>query len=123
MTKYAVRVKQTGAYISWSKNGRGNIKQVASLDKASLFKSEDKAVEAIDDSPYLLKRGRSILPPDEDEAVWAECREDSDEEMKAKGYVPFFATLKHLEVVRVEVVVVLRPGSVEVECRLLDPAR
>lgn len=107
MTKYAVRVKKTGAYVSWPKNGSGNIKTVASLDKASLFKSEAKAVEAIEDSPFLLKRGRSILSPDAEAAAWAECGDDTEEEMKAKGYKAFFATDKDLEVVHVHVEVSL----------------
>lgn len=103
MKKYAVRVKETGAYVSWPKNGRGDIKTVTSLDKASLFKSEAKAVEAIDDSPLLLKRGGSILSPDEETAAWAEYEDATEEEMKAKGYKAFFATDKDLEVVPVEV--------------------
>jgi hypothetical protein len=103
VTKYAVRVKQTGAYVSWPKNGRGDIKTVKSLDKATLFKSEDRAVQSIDDSPLLLKRGGSILSPDEEEAAWAECEDLTQEEMVAKGYHAFFATDEYLEVVTVDV--------------------
>ena len=96
---FVLKIRQTGDYIRFPKNGNGDIKPVSDIREATKFSSSEKALAKADEEQPLLvidqRLGEQFLDANETAKFWKEHDNATSEEIEEEGYSLVFTNRTH----------------------------